>query len=62
VAKGLSLKYPHHAEGLVDPKSQKMMVSDFRYPRACRLRKYQIEISSLYQPFSKRDFYFIKCG
>jgi hypothetical protein len=52
----------HHAEGLVDPNSQyKKTVTGFRYPRACRFRKYQLENrsdhgSSLNQLFSKRDF------
>jgi hypothetical protein len=35
-------------------------------PRACRFRKYHIENSLwgsfIYQHFSKRDFYIIKCG
>jgi hypothetical protein len=35
---------PHHAEGLVDPKvGYKKTVTGFRYPRACRFRKYQFE-------------------
>jgi hypothetical protein len=34
----------HHAEGLIDPNSQyKKTVTGFRYPRACRFRKYQFE-------------------
>jgi hypothetical protein len=34
----------HHAEGLVDPKVvNKKTVTGFRYPRACRIRKYQFE-------------------
>jgi hypothetical protein len=34
----------HHAEGLVDPiLPYKKTVIGFRYPRACRIRKYQIE-------------------
>jgi hypothetical protein len=37
-------KPPHHAEGLVDPKVvNKKTVTGFRYPRACRIRKYQFE-------------------
>jgi hypothetical protein len=50
----------HHAEGLVDPNlMNKKTVTGFRYPRACRIRKYQIENrsdhgSSAYQLFSKR--------
>jgi hypothetical protein len=57
----------HHAEGRVDPNTQyKKTVTGFEYPRACRFRKYQIEnrsweLSSAYQLFSKRDFYFINC-
>jgi hypothetical protein len=41
---------------------QKILVTDFGYPRACRFRKHQILIgrrSYLYQLFKKRDFYFI---
>jgi hypothetical protein len=34
--------YTHHAEGLVDPKMYNKNVTWFRYPRACRIRKYQI--------------------
>jgi hypothetical protein len=34
----------HHAEGLVDPNlMNKKTVTGFRYPRACRFRKYQFE-------------------
>jgi hypothetical protein len=34
----------HHAEGLVDPNLMyKKTVTGFRYPRACRYRKYQFE-------------------
>jgi hypothetical protein len=35
--------YTHHAEGLVDPKvlAKKKPVTGFRYPRACKFRKYQ---------------------
>jgi hypothetical protein len=33
----------HHDEGQVDPKMYKKTVTGFRYPRACRIRKYQIE-------------------
>jgi hypothetical protein len=62
------LTSPHHAEGPVDPNLMyKKTVTGFRYPRACRIRKYQIENRlpsnpSLYQLVSKRDFFFIKCG
>jgi hypothetical protein len=51
----------HHAEGLVDPNLRyKKTVTGFRYPRACRIRKYQIENwsdhgNSAHQLFSKRD-------
>jgi hypothetical protein len=35
---------PHHAEGLVNPKVRaQKKVTDFGYPRACRLRKHQIK-------------------
>jgi hypothetical protein len=35
---------PHHAEGRVDPDDlAKKSVTDLRYPRACRFRKYQFE-------------------
>jgi hypothetical protein len=42
----------YHAEGLVNPKvhAQKK-VTDFEYPRACRIRKHQKNN----QLFSKRD-------
>jgi hypothetical protein len=34
----------HHAEGLVGPNLRyKKTVTGFRYPRACRFRKYQFE-------------------
>jgi hypothetical protein len=44
----------------------KINITGFRYSRACRIRKYQIEnrLPSLALPlptFSKPDFYFIKC-
>jgi hypothetical protein len=40
------------AEGLVDPLMYKKTVTGFRYPRACRIRKYQIEnrLQSLVPP------------
>jgi hypothetical protein len=35
---------PHQAEGLINPKVlAKKAVTDFGYPRACRIRKYQID-------------------
>jgi hypothetical protein len=59
----------HHAEGLVNPKVlAKYPVTDFGYPRAFRIRKYQIvkflnRSPELRLPtFLKRDFAFIKCG
>jgi hypothetical protein len=46
----------HHAEGLFNPNPMKKIITDFGYPRACRLGKYQKHLSSLYQLFSKRNF------
>jgi hypothetical protein len=44
-----------NAEGLVEPKVLAKNVTDFGYPRACRIRKISNYGSSLYQLFSKRD-------
>jgi hypothetical protein len=45
----LSTRQPHHAEGLVDPNLRnKKTVTGFRYPRACRFRKYQFENRSTF--------------
>jgi hypothetical protein len=39
-----SINTTHDAEGLVDPNMRyKKTVTGFRYPRACRYRKYQFE-------------------
>jgi hypothetical protein len=48
----------HLAEGLLDPKvlaTNRFLTLDTP-ARACRFRKYQIENSSLFQIFSKREF------
>jgi hypothetical protein len=49
----LLLQWSHHAEGLVDPNlMNKKTVTGFRYPRACRFRKYQFENRSWELPLS----------
>jgi hypothetical protein len=42
--------------------SQKILVSDFRYPRADNIKLKIGYGTSLYQLVSKRDYYNIKCG